>query len=167
MTSGTSGWITLLAGLGIGSVVAALVSWWSTKAVTISNHRQNWINALRDDLVTYLREIEVVHYRNARLSGARGEPTTEDLQALQEARNAALFVYRRILLRLNMTEPLHVRLGELLKGLLRVQNTTADSQHIDEVIALARQVLKHEWAVTKYGMFTTPVVAFKKMILGQ
>jgi hypothetical protein len=108
-----------------------------------------------------------VHYRNARLSGARGEPTTEDLQALQEARNAALFVYRRILLRLNMTEPLHVRLGELLKGLLRVQNTTADSQHIDEVIALARQVLKHEWAVTKYGMFTTPVVAFKKMILGQ
>jgi hypothetical protein len=52
MTSGTSGWITLLAGLGIGSVVAALVSWWSTKAVTISNHRQNWINALRDDLVT-------------------------------------------------------------------------------------------------------------------
>jgi len=164
MTSGAPVWITLLAGLGIGSVVAACVSWWSTKAVTISNHRQNWINALRDDIVTYLKDVEVVHYRVGRLSGTRGEPTTADLEALQEARNAALFVYRRILLRLNISEPLHTELGQVLEGLLHVENTTADHQHIDDVIAVARRVHKHEWAVTKYGMFTRPVLAFKRAL---
>jgi len=64
-----SSWITLIAGVGIGSIVAALVGRWSAQAVTISNHRQNWINALRDDLVTYLREIDTMHYRMNKLWG--------------------------------------------------------------------------------------------------
>ena len=56
-------WIALIAALGIGLVLASVVGWWSAKAVAISNHRQNWIYALRDDILTYLKEIEVVHER--------------------------------------------------------------------------------------------------------
>lgn len=53
--------IALIAAIGIGSIIAAIVGWWSAKAVAISNHRQNWINALRDDLVTFLKEVDVLH----------------------------------------------------------------------------------------------------------
>jgi hypothetical protein len=92
-------WITLIAAFGVGSVMASFVGWWSAKAVAISNHRQNWINALRDDLVSYLNEIEIVHYRLTQTS--RNGATTDDLDRLQDARRAALAAYRRILLRLN------------------------------------------------------------------
>jgi hypothetical protein len=158
MPSATSTpWITFIAAFGIGSIMAAIVGWCSAKAVAISNHRQNWINALRDDIALYLKEIDLVHYRHAKVSHG----TADDLDNLQESRNAAMLVYRRILLRLNMTEQPHIDLGQQLEGLLMVTAITADSQRIGEVVTLARNVLKHEWAVTKYGIFTKPVTSFK------
>jgi hypothetical protein len=51
-----STWIALFAAIGFGTVVAAVLSRWSV----ISNHRQNWINALRD-LVEYLKQVDVIH----------------------------------------------------------------------------------------------------------
>lgn len=106
--------IALIAALGIGSIIAAVVGWWSAKAVAISNHRQNWINALRDDLVTFLREVDLLHYRIAMLRGSRSEPADiADLEKQQDARNSAMLVYRRILMRLNMIEPDHTALGRL------------------------------------------------------
>jgi hypothetical protein len=163
MSSETSSpWIALIAAVGIGAIVAAMVGWWSAKAVTISNHRQNWINALRDDLVTYLKEIDTMHQRMAKVWGDTGEPgTTDDLEKQQETRNAALLVYRRILMRLNTTEDQHIQLAGKLKELLLVKSRTTDTQVTDAVVILARQVLKHEWAVAKYGIFTKPVVAIK------
>ncbi len=107
----SSTWIALLSALGFGSVVAASLSRWSV----ISNHRQNWINALRDDLVEYMKQIDAVHYlvsKGAALSGEEAIIKNTDEQ--QEAQNAALLVYRRILLRLNITEGEHI---ELAKGL--------------------------------------------------
>lgn len=155
-------WVTLIAALGIGSVIAAVVGWWSAKAVAISNHRQNWINTLRDDLVTFLKEVDVLHYRVAMLSSDRGPPSTiEDLEKQQEARNDAMLVYRRVLMRLNTTEPDHVALGQALEGLLLITHTTADVAKTTAVIDLARKVLKAEWAVTKYGLFTWIVLPVK------
>jgi hypothetical protein len=159
-----SPWLALFAAVGIGTVIAAIVGWFGSKAVAISNHRQNWINALRDDLVTYLKEIDAAHYVAPKVGGSGGQPsTTEDVESLHDTRDAALLVYRRILLRLNMTEKLHIELAERLKDLLIVKNTTADSHRIDEVVILARQVLKYEWAVTKYGVFTTPILWIKTL----
>lgn len=163
MTSRTAVWLALFAGLGIGSILAAVVGWVSAKAVTISNHRQNWINAIRDDLVEYLRGIEQVHYRVSNVS--RGiEPADQALEELQGARQSALLVYGRILLRLNITESAHVRLAALLEVLLHVESPTPDAGHIDAVVTQARQVLKDEWAVTKYGIFTRPVLASKRAL---
>jgi hypothetical protein len=86
---------TLLAALGIGSIIAAIID----RSAAISNHRQNWINELREDLATFLKEIDVLHYRMSRI--LEGNVTTamiEDLEEnKQEARNSAMLADRRIL----------------------------------------------------------------------
>ena len=38
---------------GFGSIVAALIARW----VAVSGHRQSWINALRDDLALFFKEL--------------------------------------------------------------------------------------------------------------
>ena len=156
-------WIALVAAVGVGSIVAAIVGWWSAKAVTISNHRQAWINTLRDDLATFLKQVDVLHFRQTRISGAHNpNPTTDDLEKQQDARNDAMLVYRRVLMRLNMTETDHEDLAEALNALMTVSKTTADADKIDAVVGMARVVLKHEWAVTKYGIFTKLVLLLRR-----
>lgn len=139
--------IPLIAALGIGSFLSAMVG----KAVAISNHRQNWIDALRDDLVSFLKEVDVLHFRMAKILGPGG--TTDDLEKQQDARNAAMMAYRRVLMRLNMTEELHVNLAHGLRALMTVSTTTADENKINAVVNASREVLKYEWAVAKYGMW--------------
>ena len=154
----------LVTALGVGSIVAAVVGWWSAKAVAISTHRQNWINALRDDLVTFLKEVELLHYRVAMLAGDRSKPPTIDtLEQQQDTRNAAMLVYRHILMRLNLTEPDHVALEQALLSLLVVTKSTADGPRIASAVDLSRRVLKAEWDVTKYGLFTRPLLLVKAM----
>jgi hypothetical protein len=153
-------WISLVAALGIGTVVAATVGWWSAKAVAISNHRQNWINALRDDLVTYLKEVDVLHFRMTKILSAGG--TGADIERQQEARNAAMLVYRRILMRLNMTEPTSIRLADNLRELMTIKSNVADEEQVNAVVNTSRELLKREWAVTKYGIFTRQAMALKQ-----
>jgi hypothetical protein len=156
--SSASPWIALFAAVGAGTIIAAVLTRWSV----ISNHRQNWINSLREDIATYLKEIDAMHYRTGRVFGEGGQQgTTEDLEKQQDTRNAALLVYRRILLRLNMTEADHIELAEGLRALHMIRGKTADTGQIDIVIALARKVLKHEWAVTKYGVFANIFIQAK------
>ena len=161
MSANSSPWITLIAALGalgIGTIIAAGFSRWNA----ISSLRQHWIDALRDDLSTYLKEINAMPFRIARLTGSHGEPSTiDDYEKQQDTRNSVLLVYRRILLRLNVSEPQHVQLAEKLKDLLLIENGTTDAERIDSVVSLARQVLKHEWEVTKYGIFTPLVTRWK------
>jgi hypothetical protein len=92
--------IALLAGIGVGSIVAALISW----LVAISGFRQAWINALRDDLSTYFQELEKMHYVIGDLLHERSEANK---QKKREARISILFVYSRIVLRLNRTNDDH------------------------------------------------------------
>jgi hypothetical protein len=151
-------WLQLIAALGFGSIVAALLGWLGAKAVAISNHRQNWINALRDDLVNYLKEVDSLHFRVAQLLRA-GD--TQDLEKQQDSRNAAMLAYRRVLMRLNMTETLHVNLADRLNELMTIDSSTADPRKIEAAVNASREVLKYEWAVTKYGILTRPILALK------
>lgn len=147
--------MSLLAGIGIGSIIAAIVGWF----VAISNHRQAWINALRDDLAAYLKGLEVMHYTIGNLLAAK---TSDEIQSLekqkQDARIAVLFAYRRILLRLNRKEKLHIQLATALDALLKIESKVPNSSSIDAVVDLARQVLKREWEVTKLGPFAKLVM---------
>jgi hypothetical protein len=151
-------WVQLVGTIGIGAIVAAVLGWGGIKAVAISNHRQAWINALRDDLVSFMKEVDVLRFLVPKLL-RDGDPP--DLQRQQDARNAALLAYRRVLMRLNMTETLHVNLADLLKDVVTTNLVNADERKVDEIVRASRLVLKYEWAVTKYGIVSKPVLAFK------
>ncbi len=145
--------------------MAATVGWWSAKAVAISSHRQNWINALRDDLANYLTGIDVLRFRVTMLDGSHGAPpTTDDLEKQQEARNAVMVIYRRILLRLNMQEQAHIDLAALLDQQMMIGADPPNQQQAEQVVSLAQRILKDEWNVTKYGIFTRPILAIKRCV---
>ena len=48
--------ISLIAAVGVGTVISALVG----HLVAVSNHRQAWINALRDDLAEFSKALEAM-----------------------------------------------------------------------------------------------------------
>jgi hypothetical protein len=144
--------------------MAATVGWWSAKAVAISNHRQNWINALRDDLANYLTGIDVLRFRVTMLNGDHYETTIDDLEKQQEARNTVMVIYRRILLRLNMLEKAHMDLAALLNQQMMIGADPPNQQQAEQVVSLAQRILKDEWNVAKYGIFTRPILAIKRCV---
>jgi hypothetical protein len=144
---------TAILGL-IAAVAAALIS----RSVMIGNHRQAWINALRDDLAQFFTSIDVLHFKMASLlQGGDGSKLEEQ----QKARNDTLLAYRKILMRLNMSEPLHQQLERALSGLLVVNDKQPNQEDVAAAVTLARTVLKREWEVTKYGPFTSYMIALK------
>src|SRR5271156_5535562 len=140
------------------SLIAAIAAALITRSVMISNHRQAWINALREDLAAFFTSIDVVHFKMAMLS--LGEENGR-LEEQQKARNNALLTYRKILMRLNINEPLHQQLEKSLEALLVVRHTTVNQDEITATVTLARIILKREWEVTKYGSFTVPMSRLK------
>ena len=65
----------------LGLITASFV-WF----VAISNHRQAWIDALREDIADYFRHLEIIHYAIVDLSAAK---TSDDL-AVAEQKSATL-----------------------------------------------------------------------------
>jgi hypothetical protein len=99
-----------------------------------------------------------IHFRMATFS--QGGDISK-LEHQQKARNDVLLAHRKILMRLNMNEPLHQQLEKALEVLLMVRGKTVDHDDLAAAVTIARKVLKREWEVTKYGPFTAPVVALK------
>jgi hypothetical protein len=87
---------------------------------------------------------------------------TDDVEKKEHARISAMMAYRRILMRLNMTETPSIELANRLSDLMTIDSRVADQARVDAVILAARRVLRQEWAVTKYGMFTKPALAIKR-----
>jgi hypothetical protein len=139
----------------IAAITAALI----TRSVMIGNHRQSWINALRDDLAKFFTAIDVIHFKMATLAH---NSDVNKLEEQQKARNDVLLAYRNILMRLNMNEALHQQLEKALENLLVVRGTTVDQAELNNAVKLARTVLKSEWEVTKYGALTKLVATLKR-----
>jgi hypothetical protein len=138
----------------IAAIAAALIA----RSVTISNHRQAWINGLRDELAAFFTAIDVLHFKMGNLSHG-GDVTT--LEEQQKARNDVLLAYRRILMRLNINEPLHQGLEKSLGHLLTTTSSNVNQSELSEAITLARTILKREWEVTKYGLLSRPAIYLK------
>lgn len=151
-------WIQLIAAFGVGSIVAAIVGWWGAKAVAISNHRQNWINELRNDIAEFLKEVDVLHFRVNKMLRS-GDP--DDLEKQQDAQASAMLVYRRIRMRLNMTEIPSIELAKTLDDLMTIESNVAHSDRMEAAIKASCIVLKREWEVTKYGIFAGLIMWFK------
>jgi len=136
--------IALVAAIGVGTIISAFVG----HLIAVSNHRQDWINALRDDLAEFAKELESLGY--AVRDYIQDSAKFEDKK--REARIALLFTYQRIRLRLNRTEDLHIQLEQKLREFLDnpLLERLSDQTNIDEVIDLSRIVLKREWEVIKY-----------------
>ncbi len=136
--------LAFLAAIGAGAIIAALVA----HLTTISNFRQAWINALRDDIAEFFKSLEAMNYA-AQDFMQDSEKHTEKRQA---ARLAVLFLYERIRLRLNRIEPPHIELDAKLRAFLDnpLGQMLSDRSKIDETADLARRILKAEWDVAKY-----------------
>jgi hypothetical protein len=122
--------ITIAGGIGVGTVAAGFITAQGSKSSTLSQLRQSWIDALRSDLVDYLRAADALH-ENANL------------------RDAAMKTYRRVLLRLNLRERRHVRLQRRLVALLDAQPNETYRRNVEIALTPSRLVLKREWEVTK------------------
>jgi hypothetical protein len=97
-----------------------------------------------------LGELEALHFRVGRLLKNTDPEKLDELeQKKQDTRNELLFAYRRILLRLNMKESLHLNLGAKLKDFRTVEQRVPDQEQVDEAITLSQAVLKEEWEATK------------------
>lgn len=136
--------IPLVAAIGVGTIISALVGHWTA----ISNDRQAWINALRDDLAEFFKALENMRY----VIGDYLKNSVQFEEKKREARIAVLFVYERIRLQLNRVEDKHIQLESKLREFLNepLGGILADRCKIDEAVDLARRVLKCEWEATKY-----------------
>jgi hypothetical protein len=141
----------------IAAVTAALIA----RSVMVSNHRQAWINGLRDDLAQFFTAIDQIHFRIM----AHSQVDTRKLgEEQRKARNDGMLAYRKILMRLNINEPLHQQLEKSLEALLKIQDENLDEGQIVATVTLARAILKREWEVTKYGWFTEPISGLKSRV---
>jgi hypothetical protein len=140
------------------SLIAAIAAALIARSVMVSNHRQAWINGLRDDLAAFFTAIDVVTFKMSALIREDEQATHEERQ---RARNAVLLAHRKILMRLNMNEPLHQELEQSLGALLSAHGQSVDQDRVEAAVTLARVILKREWEVTKYGSFAAPMIAFK------
>ena len=139
-----STWTAFLAVFGIGSIVAALIA----RGVAIAQLRQAWINALRDDLA----EVFATSDRIAKLVRDPGT-TLAGAADLTEQAHLSMAAHRRVLLRLNPSESLHLSLKGKLDDLVRVGSHDEYIGKIDDALSTAQTLLKREWEVTKYGLF--------------
>jgi hypothetical protein len=133
------------------SLIAAIAAALIARSVMVSNHRQAWINGLRDDLAAFFAATDI-----SRQTADVGRP-----EESQKARNEALLAYRKILMRLNMKDPLHQELEKSLEVLLLGQGRAAKEADVTATVTLARAILKREWEVTKYGLFTEAIIKLK------
>lgn len=141
--------LEFLAVLGIGSIVAGIISWF----VNLSNHRVAWISSTRDDLSTFLREFDNLRCALIMLFSESEIPLVEREAKKQEARAAVLFLKYRILMRLNPTEALHIELARQIDEMINLISLTPDIKRIEDLISISQKVLKQEWNTKKYGVF--------------
>jgi hypothetical protein len=136
--------IAFVAAIGVGTIISAFVG----HLVAISNHRQDWINALRDDLAEFCKALEAMGY--AMRDYMQDSAKFDDKR--REAKIALLFVFQRIKLRLNRTEELHIQLEQNLREFLDnpILAQLDDRTNIDTAVDLSRIILKREWEVIKY-----------------
>jgi hypothetical protein len=146
--------VAFLAALGIGSVTAAIVGWFSA----ISRYRQEWINALRDDISELFKQVQIY---SLPLTGPMGIVTKEREKQKEEAKFNAEFCLRRIQLRLNTTEKLHKDLNSQLRDFVVSSGYSVDMLKAETAARTAQELLKDEWSATKYPVFRERIERYR------
>lgn len=135
--------VAFIAAIGVGTIISAFIG----HLVSVSNHRQAWIDALRNDIAEFFKTLEAMRY--AFIDYMQDSAKYEDKK--RQTRIDLLFVYQRIRLRLNWTEDLHIELDERLSEFLNkpLLETLEDGTKVTAAMDLSRVILKREWEVVK------------------
>ena len=136
--------LPLLGGIGIGTIISAAIGY----RVAILNLRQASIGALRDDIATCLKELEVVYIAVENVRACENGENDGDLPTLvkqrQEARVAFLFIHNRIRLRLNLIDPLHKELDNKLYVFGTVETRVPNPEAVRDLVEMAGKLLRRE-----------------------
>jgi hypothetical protein len=128
----------------VTSFVSLAIARRQIRASVLSNNRQAWINALRDDLSELFELLDWLHLlRPGTYTG------TEGYKFVDERRSRIRMLKYRIPLRLNPTEPDNM---ELLRKIDDLDNA---QEHFEakmvDTVKLSQSVLKREWIRVKRG----------------
>ena len=133
--------------IGVGAIAAAFITARTASSVKLSEYRQGWINALRDDLSEYITKAGEIQSLTKDLIIEHDTQKQTALRAkIAEIISKADVLRFRVLLRLNLDEADHIALANLLNNMRTTSGLAEDA--VDQ----ARRVLKREWAVAKYGI---------------
>jgi hypothetical protein len=171
----------------IGTVAAALVAGGiaranliASKETKISEFRQAWINALRDDLAALFSNVRTLaralQESRAHELGAPKEFSIEPSK-ITAVRHGASETYHRIRLRLNGNQPDHKELLRLLSAMMGAQQSyMLDKEgdvgepigEVERAASYAEGVLKTEWETVKFGerAYRDSVRATKYTLIG-
>lgn len=154
----------------IGTVAAALVAGGiaranliASKETKVSEFRQAWINALRDDLAALFSNTRTL----ARAVQESRAPQSDEVEKfgiektkITAVRHGAAETYHRIRLRLNRKQPDHEELLRLLTAMMGAQQSymlnkegdvSAPITAVEQAALYAEGVLKTEWETVKFG----------------
>lgn len=146
---------TLLAAL-IGAVVSFIITVLS-KEQKISEFRQQWIDALRNDLSEYASQLGMLHIAFKAATNPEGKFEIERFLISESAMHEAFIkvgiLVNRIRLRLNPVEHkiFISKLNALESGALKSENWEGFLGKLDDVLKDSQTLLKTEWEIVKAG----------------
>jgi len=154
----------------IGTVAAALVAGGiaranliASKETKVSEFRQAWINALRDDLAALFSNTRTMARAIQEARAPKDENTEVFLiekAKITAVRHGAAETYHRIRLRLNGNQPDHKELLRLLGVMMGAQQSYMLNKEgdvgepigaVEKAASYAEGVLKSEWETVKFG----------------
>jgi hypothetical protein len=157
-------WAQIAFGGVVAGIIAQVISGRISRSVKISEFRQKWIDALREDVASYIGATHkwVRKYEEINDIIAIEERDQKDRGELLPIQNEALVILSRIKLRINPNKNRYKKEDDtFLLALEKLLNpgklppidpaTIEVSWHeaAGEAIELARRILKREWEVTK------------------
>ena len=154
----------------IGTVAAALVAGGiaranliASKETKVSEFRQAWINALRDDLAAVFSNTRTLARAVQEARAPQSDETEKfgiEKTKITAVRHGAAETYHRIRLRLNGNQPDHKELLRLLTAMMGAQQSYMLNKEgdvgepisaVERAASYAERVLKSEWETVKFG----------------
>ncbi len=143
----------------MGPLVTLSVARHQFKANVISTNRQKWIETFRDqvsELLSLMNAAQVIK-RHSIESWQGGLGPVQTNLGLAEKFERAYMALAEIRLLTNASDPEHQRLSEALAvALAHLQHDELRDEElaasVDDVIALGRTIIRHEWGRLKRGV---------------
>ena len=149
---------TALVASVMGPLVTLSVARRQFRASVISANRQKWIETFRDrvsELVSLMNAAQLIKRHSA--EAWRGGVGPAASLGVTDKFEKAFLALSEIRLLTNASDPEHQRLNEALAAaLLHLQHDELREEELDtsveEVIALGRTIIRHEWSRVKRGV---------------